>query len=294
LEVNSADEPAARTKADAAVEHAMRADLDIVGELNVSVKDGGRVDVGHAAIVRKRSSVVRFALAMRTLAHSESLVVIDLGRMGYLDALRLQRETHERVVEGRLTRAPMTVFLLEHAPAVITVTRRAAASTHVLADDEVLAAQGIERVETDRGGDVTYHGPGQLVAYPILDIERLGLRVHPYVRFLEQCIIDTLAEDGLAGIRDPTATGVWVGADGVPERKIAAIGVRLSRYVSLHGFALNIAPELAHFNLIVPCGLARPVTSIAAELGSRAPTLDEVKQRVAHWFIRETGRLTAG
>jgi len=159
----------------------------------------------------------------------------------------------------------------------------------VLADDALLARHGIERVETDRGGDVTYHGPGQLVAYPIVDIERLGLRVHPYVRFLEQCVIDVLAEHGLVGFRDPSATGVWVGG-GVPERKIAAIGVRLSRFVSLHGLALNVDPDLSHFGLIVPCGLTRPVTSMRAELGARTPDLAAVKRSAAAWFAREIAR----
>lgn len=241
---------------------------------------------------------------MEKLAGNASVEVFDLGRIGYTDALSLQREAHARVVEARVVEAggdlepsdaiaPMPVFLLEHAPAVVTVTRRPEAASHVLASDALLASHGIERVETDRGGDVTYHGPGQLVAYPILDIERLGLRVHPYVRFLEQCIIDVLAEDGLLGLRDTTATGVWVGRDGAPERKIAAIGVRLSRFVSLHGFALNVAPDLSHFGLIVPCGLTRPVTSMQAELGGRAPSVAEVKRRVAAWFVREVERRDA-
>jgi lipoyl(octanoyl) transferase len=236
---------------------------------------------------------------MEKLAGNAHVEVFDLGRIGYADALALQREAHARVVAARdagvtsgdqaadFAPAPMPVFLLEHAPAVVTVTRRPEAASHVLASDELLASHGIERVETDRGGDVTYHGPGQLVAYPILDIERLGLRVHPYVRFLEQCIIDVLAEDGVAGMRDTSATGVWIGSGGVPERKIAAIGVRLSRFVSLHGFALNVSPDLSHFGLIVPCGLTRPVTSLQAELGVRAPSIDLVKRRVAAWFARE-------
>ena len=214
---------------------------------------------------------------MITLASNEHVSVIDLGAMAYADALQLQRETHERVVAARNSRAPMTVFVLEHVPAVITVSRRPSAPANVLASDEVLAQHGIMRVETDRGGDVTYHGPGQLVVYPILDIERLGLRVHPYVRFLEQCVIDVLAADGLTGLRDTTATGVWIGVNGVAQRKIAAIGVRLSRY-------------LAHFKLINSCGLNRAVTSIAAEIGERTPTIEVVKDRVAEWFVRETAR----
>ena len=198
---------------------------------------------------------------MRAIAETSSLRVVDLGRIGYADALAIQRETHAALVAARESGAGdarMSVFLLEHDPPVVTVTKRVGAAGHVLASDAALAARGIERVETDRGGDVTYHGPGQLVAYPVVDIQRLGLKVHPYVRWLEQCVIDTIAADGLAGMRDPDATGVWVGADR-PERKIAAIGVRLSRFVSLHGFALNVAPDLSHFDLIVPCGLTRPV-----------------------------------
>lgn len=231
---------------------------------------------------------------MKPLVETSHLRVLDLGRIGYADALALQRETHERLVAGREQGVPMTVFLLEHDPPVVTVTKRVGAAEHVLASDALLARHGIERVETDRGGDVTYHGPGQLVAYPILDLQRLGLKVHPYVRWLEQCIIDTLADDGLAGLRDPSATGVWVGSGGTPERKIAAIGVRLSRFASMHGFALNVAPDLAHFGLIVPCGLQRPVTSLAHELGGRAPSVDAVKRRVADWFARETTRLLGG
>ena len=230
---------------------------------------------------------------MERIAANRHVEIVDLGRIAYAEALAIQRAAHEQVVVERPQRGAMKVFLLEHVPAVVTVTRRPEAAKHVLADDALLARHGIERDETDRGGDVTYHGPGQLVAYPILDIERLGLRVHPYVRFLEQCVIDLLAEHGLAGARDPSATGVWVGAGG-PERKIAAIGVRLSRFVSLHGFALNVDPDLSHFGLIVPCGLTRPVTSMRAELGARTPGLEEMKRAAAAWFVREVERHVEG
>jgi len=255
------------------------------------------MDLRHGAIVRTslRAYASRPARPdMHTLAETSSVRVVDLGRIGYADALAVQRSTHAALVAARESgeaEAQMTVYLLEHDPPVVTVTRRLGAAAHVLASDAVLAAHGVERVETDRGGDVTYHGPGQLVAYPILDIRRLGLKVHPYVRWLERCVIDTIAEYGLVGLRDPAATGVWVGADGRAERKIAAIGVRLSRFVSLHGFALNVAPDLSHFGLIVPCGLDRPVTSLGAELGARAPSVSEVKARVAEWFTREASLL---
>ncbi len=227
---------------------------------------------------------------VRTLASHDQLQVVDLGRISYADALALQRATHERLVTASAAAAaPMTVFLLEHNPPVITVTKRVGAAEHVRVSEEVLKQHGIERVETDRGGDVTYHGPGQLVVYPIMDLTKLGLKVHPYVRWLEQCIIDTLAEDGIVGARDPGATGVWVGEGAA--RKIAAIGVRISRSATLHGFALNVAPDLRHFELIVPCGLQRPVTSLETELGERAPSMDLVKRRVSDWFVRECARL---
>ena len=182
------------------------------------------------------------------------------------------------------------VLLVEHPP-VITVTRRASAA-HLLADAATLAAQGVEVAQTDRGGDVTYHGPGQLVVYPILDLQGLGLKLSGYMRLLEQVVIDTIAQWGVAGVRDPGATGVWVSRDD-PTRalprdaddaaraqlaKIAAMGVRIRRWVTMHGLALNVDPDMRHFQLIVPCGLAgRPVTSLRALLGDAAPSMDEVK-----------------
>lgn len=174
---------------------------------------------------------------------------------------------------------------------MITVSRRPGAAGNVLASPELLARHGVERHETDRGGDVTYHGPGQLVAYPIVDLELVGVRIHGWIRLLEQAVIDTLAAFGIEAARDPGATGVWVGRtesdpDGAGGRKIAAIGVRVSRWVAMHGLALNVDPDLEHFGLIVPCGLAgRPVTSIAAELRARSeasavPDMPEVKREL--------------
>ena len=140
-------------------------------------------------------------------------------------------------------------------------------------------------VETDRGGDITYHGPGQLVAYPILDLNLLGLRIHPYMRLLEEVVIRTLAEFGVQAGRDPEATGVWVDPLQPTSRKIAALGVRLSRWCSMHGLALNVEPDLEHFGLIVPCGLHdRSVTSLRAELGDRCPSLEEVRAVVRREF----------
>lgn len=226
-----------------------------------------------------------------------ALEVHDLGRMDYARALERQRQAHADLVERRDARPPMPLLLVEHHPPVITVSRRPGAERHVIADDARLASLGVQKVETDRGGDVTWHGPGQLVAYPILDLHRLDLRIHGYMRFLEQAVIDTLADFGVEGLRDETATGVWVG-QGAPVRKICAFGVRVSRWATLHGLALNVCPDLTQFGLIVPCGLVgRPVTSLAQELGARAPGMETTKAAlVGHLSgaverrLRETGR----
>lgn len=238
---------------------------------------------------------------------AQQVQFIDLGRMRYDDALARQRAEQERLIADRA--APMTVFLVEHDPPVITVTRRPGAANHLLAAPAALARLGVEVSQTDRGGDITYHGPGQLVVYPILDLNRLGLRVHSYMRFLEDVVIATIARWGIAGHRDACATGVWVpmnGATGLSSRppvaaptaahaavtpdppaggcvastdaKICAMGVRISRWVTMHGLALNVNPDMNHFSLIVPCGLAgRQVTSLARILGDRCPPMNEVR-----------------
>ena len=214
------------------------------------------------------------------------LVVEDLGRISYDDALGIQREARDRLQAGREAGGPMRIYLLEHDPPVITVSRRPTAAGNVLASEAALARHGIERRETDRGGDVTYHGPGQVVAYAILDLPRLGLRVTSHMRLLEQVVIDVIAGFGVRGHRDPTATGVWVG-DGLAAGKIAAMGVRVGRGISMHGLALNVDPDLSHFGLIVPCGLAgRAVTSLVRELGEACPAVPQVKVALEAAFRR--------
>jgi lipoyl(octanoyl) transferase len=212
--------------------------------------------------------------------------VIQLGRMAYPEALALQREHVEAVIAARGEGAtdPGRVLVVEHDP-VITVSRRRGAEAHVLADGARLRAAGVALEPTDRGGDVTYHGPGQVVVYPILDLNALHLRLHEYMRVLEQAVIDALGRWGVRGVRDPEATGVWVERprpDGAPElAKVAAMGVRVRRWVSMHGLALNVRPDLGHFGLIVPCGLAgRPVTSMAELLGAGCPEPEEAAAAV--------------
>ena len=220
----------------------------------------------------------------------EALVVRDLGQLPYAQTLGIQRDLQQQVIQGRPTAAGCGYLLLvEHDPPVITVSRRSGARQHLVASDAQLAAAGVEVAETDRGGDITYHGPGQLVVYPILDLNTLGLRLLGYMRFLERVVTDALAVWEIEGRRDETATGVWV--DG---SKICAMGVRLSRWVSMHGLALNVTTNLSHFDLIVPCGLTgRTVTSMRREIGDACPSIAEVKDVVVRGFEQAVGGATA-
>jgi lipoyl(octanoyl) transferase len=203
-----------------------------------------------------------------------SCEIRDLGNMEYGAAWDLQRELVEKRKRGLI---PDQLLFVEH-PHVLTLGRNGRMQ-NVLAGSEALSAAGISFYEIDRGGDITYHGPGQIVGYPIFDLKEWKRDVVAYVRTMEQAIIDALAEFGIRGTRSDGATGVWVEG-----RKIAAIGVHISRWVTSHGFALNHTTDLNYFTYIVPCGLARPVTSMAAE-GSNASRAD-VTQALARHFAR--------
>lgn len=194
-----------------------------------------------------------------------------LGVVGYQEGLELQA----RLVEERRSGAiGDTVLLLEHPPVITLGVKTRQGPRHIIASEEELAREGVSVFETGRGGDVTYHGPGQLVAYPILDLRPDRCDVHQYVRDLEEVLIRTVAEFGVTGVRVEGLSGVWVGASG-RERKIAAIGVRISRWITSHGVALNVSTNLRHFRLIVPCGIAdRGVTSLEQELGRSVPMAD--------------------
>ena len=205
-----------------------------------------------------------------------------LGRVPYEEGLRLQEERVARVKEGGEER----LFLLEHDP-VLTLGRNADRK-HITASPETLARMGISVHECGRGGDVTYHGPGQLVGYPILNLAPDRKDVWRYVRNLEEAVLCTLAGYGITAGRIPGLTGVWVGGE-----KVAAIGVRVSRWVTSHGFALNVDPDLGHFGTIVPCGIRdRGVTSMA-RLMTTAPDLPEVAHRFAERFAEVFGRKLA-
>lgn len=208
---------------------------------------------------------------------TEAISVTNLGRLGYEPAFAAQQAAHARVLAARDggTSGVGELLLVEHDP-VITISNRVGAEANLLATPALLERHGVAVARTDRGGDITYHGPGQLVAYPILDLNLLNLGLHDYMRLLEESVIRVCGHFGVHTMRDPTATGVWTVRDGKPFAKIAAMGVRVRRWVSMHGLALNVDPNLDHFGLIVPCGLVgRPVTTLRRELDARAPTLAE-------------------
>jgi lipoyl(octanoyl) transferase len=210
----------------------------------------------------------------------------DLGLVPYADALALQHALHAQRVAGAI---PDTLLLLEHPP-VITLGK-AFHPEHLRYAREFYAQQGIELHPTDRGGDVTCHNPGQLVGYPIFDVSLHGRDLHKFLRDIEQAIIDALREFGVEAHREAGYTGVWVG-----DAKIAAIGVKVTKWVSMHGFALNVNNDLRLFQTIVPCGITdRPVTSLQQALG-RAVPMERVKNAVARAFeqvFRITFRYTS-
>ena len=208
--------------------------------------------------------------------------VRKLGRVDYQAALDLQRDLVEQRKRGEIDDQ---LLLLEH-PHVITLgVKTRSDRSHILATDAALAADGVSVFETGRGGDVTYHGPGQLVGYPIIDLKPDRCDVHRYVRDLETVLIDAVAEFGITAGRVAGLTGIWVGPAG-QEAKLAAIGVRISRWVTSHGFALNVNTDLSRFGLIVPCGITdRGVTSMARLLGREVP-MDEVGDIVARHVAR--------
>lgn len=215
------------------------------------------------------------------------LNVRRLGRVSYDDGLKLQAELVEQRRSGAI---PDTLLLLEHPPVITLGVKTRQGPKHIVASDAELAQQGVTVHETGRGGDVTYHGPGQLVGYPILDLAAEGnIRkdVHRYVRDIEDVLIRIAASFGIEAKRVPGLTGVWVGDDG-HEEKLAAIGVRISRWITSHGFALNVSTDLRHFNLIVPCGIVdRGVTSLEKLLGrpvSMAEAEDAAEQAFASVF----------
>ncbi len=211
------------------------------------------------------------------MTSDSQLWVVRLGTMSYAEALEMQRAAARARIAGEI---PEDLLLLVEHPPVVTLGR-SAKDAHLLASPALLAARGIELFEVERGGDVTFHGPGQLVGYPIVDLKRHKRDLHWYLRRVEEALIAGLAGYGIAGERNEGYTGVWTGG-----RKIASIGVHARDWVTWHGFALNVSTDLAFFDLIVPCGISGvTMTSIERETGSPAP-MEGVERAVAGAFGR--------
>jgi len=211
------------------------------------------------------------------------LLITDLGLISWPDAYALQ----ERLVAARKAGAIDDVFLLCEHPHVITLGRNASRA-NLLASENVLRQKGVELQSTNRGGDITYHGPGQIVGYPILDLNHIKRDVGWYVRTLEEVMIRAAGDFAVAAFRIPGKTGIWV-QTGSTEKKLAAIGVHISHWVTSHGFAFNVSTDLRYFDLIVPCGIPDRKATSLEKLLHRGVSLDETKPRLTHHFAELFG-----
>jgi len=217
---------------------------------------------------------------------NKTIKIIDLGFMSYSESLEKQETYFDEIIAlKRLNRnkanpKPTQNYLLwvEHPP--VFTLGKSGKMEHLLVGKEALAEKGIEFFQTNRGGDITFHGPGQLVAYPIFDLDNFFTDIHKYLRFLEEAVILTLKEYGLHAARSQGETGVWLEVGTPFARKICAMGVRASRWVTMHGLALNVTTDLSYFDHIVPCGIqGKGVTSLSKEVG-REISLEEVKEKL--------------
>ncbi len=215
----------------------------------------------------------------------------DLGRKDYKATWDYQEELFQHILglkvknrrEGTETATPNHFLFVEH-PHVYTLGK-SGNMANLLVNEKQLAEKGAKFYKINRGGDITYHGPGQIVGYPILDLDNFFTDIHKYLRFLEEMVILTLAEYGLNAERSKGETGVWLDVGTPFARKICAMGVRASRWVTMHGFALNINSDLGYFDLMVPCGIKdKAVTSLNVELGKKEIDLDQVKQKLLRHF----------
>lgn len=213
----------------------------------------------------------------------------DLGTASYMPVWKRQEELHERVIAEKLKGEDTENYLLFVEHNHVYTLGKSGNEANMLINAIQLQAAHAEFVKVNRGGDITYHGPGQLVVYPIVDMANFGVGVKDYVECLEEIVIRTIGEYGIRGERLAGATGVWIDTGTPRARKICAIGIKCSRYVTMHGFALNVNTDLNYFNYINPCGFVdKGVTSIAKELGHEVP-MEEVKEVVKRHFTEVLG-----
>jgi lipoyl(octanoyl) transferase len=223
---------------------------------------------------------------------NKEVQVQDLGFRDYKETWDYQEGLFAQIIgekqENRKSETPQQTsnyFLFVEHPHVFTLGKSGNAS-NLLVNQDILRERGATFYHINRGGDITYHGPGQIVGYPILDLENFFTDIHKYLRLLEQMVIDTLAEYGIAGERSPGETGVWLDVGTPNARKMCAMGVRASRWVTMHGFALNVNADLSYFDLMIPCGIkGKGVTSLSKELG-RPVAMAEVREKLLSHFAR--------
>jgi lipoyl(octanoyl) transferase len=255
---------------------------------------------GYLLEKRKNNSLQHFLIIIITFAphfrYMQQVIFKDLGLITYETAWDLQGKLLKEVVDRKLRNRKLPegeapekqqhyLLFCEHSP--VYTLGKSGSTEHLLLSENELKKEGFQFFKINRGGDITYHGPGQIVAYPIFDLDGFFTDVHKYVRYLEEVVIRCLAEYGIEGTRIEGYTGVWLNAtDVLPKRKICAIGVHLSRWVTMHGFAFNINTDLSHFNHIIPCGIDegdKTVTSLQWELGKFVDP-EEVKVKLKKHF----------
>lgn len=222
---------------------------------------------------------------------NKEVVFTDLGLKDYKETWDFQEKLFQKIIELKIknrredlsVQTPNYLLLVEH-PHVYTLGKSGDIA-NLLVDEKQLEKKGAKFYKINRGGDITYHGPGQIVGYPLLDLDNFFTDIHKYLRLLEEMVILTLAEYGLNAERSKGETGVWLDVGTPFARKICALGVRASRWVTMHGFALNINTDLGYFDLMIPCGIKdKAVTSLNVELGKKEISMDEVKQKLLSHF----------
>lgn len=222
---------------------------------------------------------------------NKKVLIQDLGFKDYKETWDYQEQLFKETLDLKIRNrrealdleTPNHFLYVEH-PHVYTLGKSGDIS-NLLVDEKVLAAKGATFYKINRGGDITYHGPGQIVGYPILDLDNFFTDIHKYLRFLEEMVILTLAEYGIKSERSPGETGVWLDVGTPFARKICAMGVRASRWVTMHGFALNVNTDLGYFDMMIPCGIkGKAVTSLNVELGKKEVDLVDVKQKLLKHF----------
>jgi len=222
---------------------------------------------------------------------NKSVIVQDLGLKDYKETWDYQEQLFQKTLDIKIKNrredanldTPNHFLIVEH-PHVFTLGKSGDLS-NLLVDEKQLEEKGAKFYKINRGGDITYHGPGQIVGYPILDLDNFFTDIHKYLRLLEEMVILTLAEYGLKAERSKGETGVWLDVGTPFARKICAMGVRASRWVTMHGFALNVNADLGYFDLMIPCGIkGKAVTSLNVELGKKEVVVDEVKQKLLKYF----------